>query len=157
DADAVECRNRAIALHAEEDIFNRGLEHLNRGELQEAWFEFDNLPPNSVYRTRPEVRDTAQRFARAQLELARGEVESHPNDALHKAQFVAAMPGITDQQRNDARSLEREARRHSGDHSQPDHNQPDHNAPNPRHQQQAQNTPNTPPRQQEEPGGSDSG
>src|SRR4029079_5517794 len=84
--------------------------------------------------------DAMQRFARAQLNDAREELDSHPMEAMHKAQLVQGMDGITDGQRAEAREIERDARRHSGSSERPP---PDHSQQGTRHQQESSH--NTPP------------
>lgn len=110
DADATACRASAVALQPQQQTFDRGLAQFQQGRLQEAYFEFANLPEGSPFRTRPQVAQAVQGYANAQIDAANQIMAASPAEALRLAQFVLGMDGITPNQRSTASAIERVAR-----------------------------------------------
>ncbi len=110
DPDATSCRTSATALQPQQQTFDRGLAHFQQGRLQEAYFEFANLPEGSPFRSRPQVAQAVQGFANAQIDAANQIMAASPAEALRLAQFVLGMDGITPNQRSTASAIERVAR-----------------------------------------------
>lgn len=106
DQAATACQERAEAIQADEQIFNAGVRHLEEGELEEAYFQFDSLPEDSPLRDRPEVRQTVRSLASVKLNLGRSALEDREADeAMRLSDFVLNMIGLTPQLRQQATDL----------------------------------------------------
>lgn len=107
DTEATACRNQAIQLQEQGQVFATGVAQLRANNSQEAYFTFQSLPEGSPYRARPEVTQAAQAYAQVQLDAGRQLLASAPCEALRIARDVQLIEGINDGQRNFARSMER--------------------------------------------------
>lgn len=106
DEAAAACRAEAVSLQSQAETFQRGVGHLAAGEMEEAYFAFETLPPESAYRSRPQVAQATQACANAKLAAAQDALRSDPSEARRLAQFVLNMDGITSSQRTLARTIE---------------------------------------------------
>lgn len=109
------CQTRAQSVQSQEETFNRGVRHLEQGELAEAYFQFDSLPEDSALRGRPQVRQAVRSYAGVQLREGQEALAENPSEALRLAEFVLNMHGITNDQRSLATQLQRDARDRGGD------------------------------------------
>ncbi|MFK7985304.1 MAG: FHA domain-containing protein [Sandaracinaceae bacterium] len=109
DQAALQCQARAQAAQTQEATFRRGVAHLDRGELEEAYFEFDNLPADSPLRQRGEVRQAVRSYGSFKLQAGNAALDDDPAEALRLAEFVLAMHGLTPEQQAQAGVLQRDA------------------------------------------------
>lgn len=107
DAAATACRATAAAGQQHQPTFDRGLAHFQAGRLQEAYFEFANLPLDSPLRLRPQVGQAVQGYANAQIAAANQVLGTEPSEARRLSEFVLGMDGITPSQRAQAEAIKR--------------------------------------------------
>ena len=112
------CQTQAQAVQSQEETFNRGVRHLEQGELAEAYFQFDSLPETSPLRNRPQVRQAVRSYAGVQLREGQEALADNASEALRLAEFVLNMHGITNEQRGLATQLQRDARDRGGNAEQ---------------------------------------
>ena len=112
------CQTQAQAVQSQEETFNRGVRHLEQGELAEAYFQFDSLPEISPLRNRPQVRQAVRSYAGVQLREGQEALADNASEALRLAEFVLNMHGITNEQRGLATQLQRDARDRGGNAEQ---------------------------------------
>nr|MDQ3037758.1 FHA domain-containing protein [Myxococcota bacterium] len=110
DASALECQAGAQQERAESDAFARGVSARDRGDLSGAYLAFDELPPQSGYRSRPEVAQTMRDFANDTIERAQSVLASDPEESLRLAQTVLNMAQVDSGTRRAADALARRAR-----------------------------------------------
>ncbi|AKF08230.1 FHA domain-containing protein [Sandaracinus amylolyticus] len=110
DVRALDCQAGAQQDREESDAFARGVALRNQGNLEGAYLEFDALPPQSPFRTRPEVEQTMRDFADATLEQAQDQLTEEPEEALRLAQTVLNMAQLEPATRRAADAIARRAR-----------------------------------------------
>ncbi|UJR79169.1 FHA domain-containing protein [Sandaracinus amylolyticus] len=110
DARALDCQAGAQQDREESDAFARGVALRNQGNLEGAYLEFDALPPQSPFRTRPEVEQTMRDFADATLEQAQDQLTEDPEEALRLAHTVLNMAQLEPATRRAADAIARRAR-----------------------------------------------
>lgn len=120
DGPATACETAANNLQSQADIFARGQTHLDRGETNQAFNEFQRLPDSSPYRQGSQgrvVMRALRGYANERLQDAREDLEEHdnPTEALRSAQFVLDIDGITQAQVQEARSIIADAEAEGGD------------------------------------------
>lgn len=105
DSDATACRAQATAMQPDARMFEAGLAHLQEGDYQAAYFDFENLGEESVYRAQPQVVQAVQGYANAQIATANARLHTAPEEALQLAEFVLNMRDITQSQRSTAETI----------------------------------------------------
>ena len=106
-ADARACKDAAEAGQTEQRTFARGAEALAGGEVDTAYFAFEELPQDSPFRSRTEVDEARERFAQAHIAQARAAVRGNPTDAMRHAEMVLTMPDAPVEHRDAAELIRR--------------------------------------------------
>lgn len=110
DPRALDCQEGAQQDREESNAFARGVALREQGDLGGAYFAFEELPPQSTFRNRPEVVQTMRDFADATLEQAQEQLASDPDEALRLAQTVLNMTQLEPSSRRAADAIARRAR-----------------------------------------------
>jgi hypothetical protein len=108
-AGALACLRRAEEQRADSETFARGLAHLTAGELESAYFEFEQLSPHSAFRQREEVVRAMRAFAEEQLSQAEQDLPNNAEEALRRAQLVQNMSSVDLPLRQRANEIARRA------------------------------------------------
>lgn len=105
---ATACEASARNLQGQESIFARGQNHLDDGELAQAFNEFQRLPSSSPYRQGPHgrvVTRATRGHANVLLREARAALDEDPLEAARLARFVLDIDGLIESQSAEARSI----------------------------------------------------
>ncbi len=105
DATAQSCKQRAEAGQAEGEAFERAKRLLARGEVDEAYFAFEELPSDSPFRSEPDFARAIQRFARDHVRQAQGALRRNPDEAERHANMVLSVEGAPDAERQAAEEV----------------------------------------------------
>ncbi|HJK94504.1 MAG TPA: FHA domain-containing protein [Polyangiaceae bacterium LLY-WYZ-15_(1-7)] len=113
-ADARSCRDRAREAQRAAETFARGVEALDEGDAEGAYFAFEELPEDSAFRQRPEVARARQAFVDENLQAARENVTTDPSAAIRHANAVLTTPELSLADQRAAQSILRQAQRRGG-------------------------------------------
>ncbi len=103
--DAQTCKDDAQRVIAENETFARGLACIDEGDVECAYFAFEELPEDSPLRDREEVANVREAFAQFHLEQARELLSSEPEEAQSHANAVLTTEGISRSQERAARQI----------------------------------------------------
>lgn len=103
--DAQTCRSDAQRVIAEQETFERGLAAIDEGDVEGAYFIFEELPEDSPFRDRDEVANVREAFAEYHLEQARELLGSDPDQAQQHAESVLTTDGRSEGQERAARQI----------------------------------------------------
>ncbi|MBC7174325.1 MAG: FHA domain-containing protein [Polyangiaceae bacterium] len=116
---AATCRVAAQEGVQEREIFARGKAALEAGEVDAAYFAFEELPLESPLRSDEAVVGAHAMFVERHLELARRALSREPNEAVRQATIVLSVEDLGDTERLEAEALiARASRRLRGRDSQ---------------------------------------
>lgn len=88
---ALDCKRGAERQRDESATFGRGEAALRAGDIEAAYFAFEELPRDSVYRGDPQVGEAMQQFAETHVEAARELLSKDGKAAARHAGMVLAM------------------------------------------------------------------
>ncbi len=109
---AQQCKDMAEKQHEQEQIFVRGKAVLTKGEVLEAYKEFEQLDRDSSFRKRPEVGQAAEKVAGDRIERARSLLQAGDlRRAILLAENVLRMTDALPEQHTAAREIKNEAER----------------------------------------------
>lgn len=108
---AAACRAMAQAGAAEGEIFARGAAALAAGDVDTAYFVFEELPVESPLRADESVVGARAMFVERRLQLARRAIAREPAEAIRQANIVLSVDGLGETERHEAESLIARARR----------------------------------------------
>jgi len=103
--DAQTCKGDAQRIIAEQETFDRGVACVDEGDVECAYFAFEELPEDSPFRDREEVANAREAFAQFHLEQARETLASAPEEAQSHANAVLTTEGTSPSQERAARQI----------------------------------------------------
>jgi len=103
--DAQTCKDDAQRVISENETFERGLAAIDEGDVEGAYFAFEELPEDSPFRDREEVANVREAFAQFHLEQARELLGAEPEEAQSHANAVLTTEGISRSQERAARQI----------------------------------------------------
>ena len=103
--DAQTCRSDAQRVIAEQETFARGVAAVDEGDVEGAYFIFEELPEDSPFRDREEVTNVHEAFAEYHLEQARDVLATAPEEAQSHAESVLTTEGRSAAQERAARQI----------------------------------------------------
>ena len=101
---AQEC-DRAVREQVEGERYRRAVTALDDGDVEAAYFAFEELPPGSPYRERPEMEQARAAFVAYHLSEARDAAASDTGQAESHANAVLTTDGVTEAEREDAEGI----------------------------------------------------
>ena len=109
---AQQCKDTAERQHEQEQIFVRGKAVFAKGDVLEAYREFEQLDPNSSFRKRPEVAQAAEKIAWDRIERSRSLLRAgEMRRAVLLVDNVLRMANALPEQHTAAREIKSRAKR----------------------------------------------
>ncbi|MBO6940846.1 MAG: FHA domain-containing protein [Deltaproteobacteria bacterium] len=91
--DAQTCKSDAQRVIAEQATFDRGLAAVDEGNVEEAYYIFEELPADSPFRDREEVTNVQEAYIQYLLDQAREHLTTDPEAAQREAESVLTIQG----------------------------------------------------------------
>lgn len=111
DRAAKDCKDEAEVILQDQGTFEKGQKALAAGDVDTAYFAFEELPPDSALRERPEVSEAELQFAQKHVAEARALLRNEPEEAIRHAGMVLTMSKIPPRARREAENVQKIARR----------------------------------------------
>ncbi|MEM9196002.1 MAG: FHA domain-containing protein, partial [Myxococcota bacterium] len=108
---ATRCRAAAEEGVGQEELFERGVQELDRSEFESAFFTFNELPEDSPFRERDEVDQARDGLVELHLTEGRQALRREPSQSVEHANQILTMADLSDNQRTAAEELREAARR----------------------------------------------
>jgi pSer/pThr/pTyr-binding forkhead associated (FHA) protein/tetratricopeptide (TPR) repeat protein len=105
DPDLADCKRSAELAGGAASAFEEGKRALAAGKFEEAYGLFANLPSESSYRDRPEVKQAASKVVQARLIDAKRALRNNPNEAQRLARSVLEVEGLSEGSKSDAQRI----------------------------------------------------
>ncbi len=91
--DAQTCKSDAQRVIAEQQTFDRGNAAVDEGNVEEAYYIFEELPTDSPFRDREEVANVREAYTQYLLDQARENLTTNPEAAQRAAESVLTVEG----------------------------------------------------------------